>query len=303
MSKSYKLKSDIKEFIIQRKKTNPELSCRNLSALVKEQFQVDLSKSLINNLLKESNLSSPIGRRRVKEPIILTKTEDKPAEAQMTQQEADFMENGGFFFLKAADLKLDFTSRLAEVLSGYFPDLSKPNHQAIIEALIYSPFFEDKKSLRLLIGREVPEESLSQYSQQMLNIPFLQLKELAEKLGVNHNLNEINELWQKSLLRLNSYIVHFFPPEYQFLDFLSLLERFYCLPAKLERKSGLLLIQLFYPTGFYWVNDVIWQEGFAYAANRLNEAKILTPGNEQIWINPKVNFPEGNAFSTPQIFD
>ena len=209
------------------------------------------------------------------------------------------MENGGFFFLKAADIMLGFISNLTEVLSGYFPGLSKQAHHRIIEALIYSPFFKDKKSLWLLIGGGVSAESLTQYTQQFTQLPFAQLKESVESLGINHKFNEINKLWQMSLLRLSSYIVHFFPSEYQFLDFLAMQERFYSLPARLERKGNLLIIQLFYPSSFFWVNDIIWQEGFSYAANKVNDAKILTQENEQIWITPQVEFSQGNAFSCP----
>jgi len=286
MTKYCKLNEEIKQFIIQQKKTNPKLSCRGLTSLIKERFQVNLSKSLINNVIKQSNLSSPVGRRRVKEAITLK----KPPEIQIARQQVEFMENGGLFFLKAADLKLGLTSHLVEILSGYFPGLTKESHQAITEALIYSSLFKNKKSLWLLTGREVPEESLTQYSQHLIQVPFLQLKESVAKLGINHKFNEINGLWRGCLLRLNAYIVHFFPPEYQFLDFLAMQERFYCLPARLERKGGLLIIQLFYPNGFFWLNDIIWQEGFCFAANRVNEAKIITPDNEQIWLSPQVQF-------------
>ncbi|MDP3732188.1 MAG: hypothetical protein Q8R31_04065 [Candidatus Omnitrophota bacterium] len=295
MAKNYKLNEEIKQFIIQQKRVNLRLSCRGLAPLIKERFQINISKSLINRVIKENNLSGPVGRRRIKEAV----TVKDPVEAQIARQKVEFMENGGFFFLKAADLNLGLILHLAEVLSTYFPGLSKDDHQGIIEALIYSPFFKNKKSLWLLMGREVPEENLTQYSRQLLQVPFLQLKEPVAKLGVNHNFNEINDLWQRCLLRLNSYIVHFFPPEYQFLDFLAMQERFYSLPARIERKAGLLIIQLFYPKSFFWVNDIIWQEGFSYAANRVNEANIFTTNQEQIWLSPQVEFPEGSAFSCP----
>ena len=290
MAKYYKLNEEIKQFIIQQKKTNPKVSCRGLASLIKERFQVNLSKSLINNVIKQSNLSSPVGRGRIKEAVTLKKPPESQIARQAVRQEVESMENGGLFFLKAADLKLGLTTHLAEILSGYFPGLTKESHQAITEALIYSPLFKNKKSLWLLIGREVPEESLTQYSQHLIQVPFLQLKESVVRLGINHKLNEINELYQKCLLRLNAYIVHFFPPEYQFLDFLAMQERFYCLPARLERKGGLLIIQLFYPNDFFWLNDIIWQEGFSFAANRVNEAKIITPDNAQIWLSPQVQF-------------
>lgn len=289
MAKYYKLTEEIKQFIISQKKANTKLSCRGLISLVKEHFQINLSKSLINNVIKEHNLSSPVGRRSTKEVVTL-KEPEKPAESKIARQEVEFMENGGFFFLKVADLKLGLTSRLTEILSGHFPGLTKERHQAIIEALIYAPLFKKKKSLWLLVGREVSEDSLTQYSQELIQAPFLELKESAARVGIDHNFNKINELYEKCLLRLNSYIVHYFPPEYQFLDFSAMQERFYSLSARLERKGSLLIIQLFYPSGFLWRNDIIWQEGFSYAANKVNETKILTPEKEQIWISPQVEF-------------
>lgn len=292
-TKNYKLTEEIKQFIINKKKADPRLSCRGLVTVVYEQFHITLSKSLINNVIKEKGLSSPVGRRRVREapvPKKLPETEKKLSEVEIIREKAEFLENCGFYFLKAADLKLGFTSQLSEILSGYIHGLSKQSHRGIIETLIYTPHFKDKRSLSIFTGAEVPEETLTQYSRQALLIPFPQLRESVKKLGIDCNSNEINKLWKESLLRLNSYIVHFFPPEYQFFDFSALKERFYCLPGKLERKEGLLVIQLFYPISFQWLNDVIWQEGFSSAANKVNDAKIITPENEQIWISPQVEF-------------
>ncbi len=62
----YKLKPKIKKFILEQKKGNPNLSCRNLATLVLEKFQLDLSKSSINLIIKSAGMSMPIGRRRCK---------------------------------------------------------------------------------------------------------------------------------------------------------------------------------------------------------------------------------------------
>ena len=48
MAKHYKLTEEIKQFIIAQKKANLKLSCRTLTSLIQERFQVTLSKSLIN---------------------------------------------------------------------------------------------------------------------------------------------------------------------------------------------------------------------------------------------------------------
>jgi len=62
----YKLKPEIKEFIIEKKQSNPILSCRGMVGLVEDNFNIKLSKSTINSIIKAVNLSSPVGRRRKK---------------------------------------------------------------------------------------------------------------------------------------------------------------------------------------------------------------------------------------------
>ncbi len=59
----HKLKPEVLKFILENKQNNPALSCRNLTALIFEQLQIKVSKSSINAVFKENNLSMPIGRR------------------------------------------------------------------------------------------------------------------------------------------------------------------------------------------------------------------------------------------------
>jgi len=289
MTKYYKLTEEIKVFILHQKMTNPNLSCRSLVNLILEHFQVKLSKSLINTVIKENNLSKPVGRGRIKERIIFK----QPVEAPITpivRKEVEFMENGGCFFLKMADIRLSLTSQLATNLSAHFPDISPLRLQGVLEDLIYSPFFKDKKSLWPLIGKEIPSEALEQYAQQLTKIPLNELNNsLLTKKIFNHKINEINELHKECLLKLSLYVqLNFLPPVYKILDLFSMKERFYCLSAKVGRKPSLLQIQLFYPHSFAWKNDVVWQEDFAYAAQKVNKEEISTPEGEQIWISPIV---------------
>jgi len=60
----HKLKPEVLSFIIENKEDNPALSCRHLTALILEQLHIKVSKSSINAIFKENNLSMPIGRRR-----------------------------------------------------------------------------------------------------------------------------------------------------------------------------------------------------------------------------------------------
>ena len=58
----YKVKPEIKEFLLEEKKANPNLSCRILAQRIQEKFQFNLSKSSINAIIKDAGLSMPVGR-------------------------------------------------------------------------------------------------------------------------------------------------------------------------------------------------------------------------------------------------
>jgi hypothetical protein len=64
MGSVHKLKPEILNFILASKQDNSVLSCRNLTHLVFDKFQIKVSKSSINSIFKANNLSMPIGRRQ-----------------------------------------------------------------------------------------------------------------------------------------------------------------------------------------------------------------------------------------------
>jgi len=59
----HKFKSEVVDFLIQRKSSDPSLSCRKLAVLIFEQFQIKVSKSAINNILSQASLNSFSKRR------------------------------------------------------------------------------------------------------------------------------------------------------------------------------------------------------------------------------------------------
>ncbi len=59
----HKLKQEVVQFIVQKKKDLPQVSCRKMADFVHTAFELNLSKSAINNILQRSTLSSPVGRR------------------------------------------------------------------------------------------------------------------------------------------------------------------------------------------------------------------------------------------------
>lgn len=287
---NYKLTPDIMEFIVKQKKSNTLLSCRSLIPLVSEKFNITLSKSLINNVLKNANLNGRPGRRRIKE---------KPAE---------FIINGGLIFLKAADIKLSLMRNLTNCLSPYFPHTKLDIQQKINEILTYMEFFKivqsapgkrnfKKFGLWWLLDGVISKESLLEFYKQLNQIPLLEAETIFKKMDFDCKVIEIKDLYKKCLYRLNAYAqTNFFPTAYQFLDPFAMKERFYSLLANIEKKPQLLKIHLFYPSGFFWVNDIIWQEGFSYAAAKVNSDSIFNESGDQIWINPSAKFLSENAF-------
>ncbi|MDD5662361.1 MAG: hypothetical protein PHW68_04255, partial [Candidatus Omnitrophica bacterium] len=91
----YKLKPEVKDFILTQKSNNPALSCRKLTALVLDNFKIELSKSSINMIIKEAGLSAPIGRtpRKKKQhiampklPVLLEDTSSQEAEKKAQEE-------------------------------------------------------------------------------------------------------------------------------------------------------------------------------------------------------------------------
>lgn len=60
----HKLEPEIIDFIINKKNGESALSCRQISALVLDKFQIEVSKSSVNTIIKNAGMSMPVGRRR-----------------------------------------------------------------------------------------------------------------------------------------------------------------------------------------------------------------------------------------------
>jgi hypothetical protein len=164
----YKLKSEIKNYILEQKKVKPELSCRKLTLLIENKYKIKLSKSSINTVIKTANLSMPIGRRR--------KHKRRPSE----------IEGLGAILLKAADSLVGGSQYINEEI------MKKVEKKQIvtstkIEYLIYSPLFTLPEKLSLtsdcglfhLINSRFTKEEIYSY------LTYLQeFKELETRVAV-----------------------------------------------------------------------------------------------------------------------
>jgi hypothetical protein len=59
----YKLKEEVVHFIISQRQSNPLASCRQLAESASQKFGLNLSKSSVNDVLKESGITTPRGRK------------------------------------------------------------------------------------------------------------------------------------------------------------------------------------------------------------------------------------------------
>ncbi len=58
----HKLKKEVIDYILDQKQSNPKLGCRKLAEMTSEKFEIKVSKSSINTILKQANLSNSVGR-------------------------------------------------------------------------------------------------------------------------------------------------------------------------------------------------------------------------------------------------
>jgi len=172
----YKFKWEVIDFILRQKGENPDLSCRRLAQMVNQQFQMRVSKSSVNTILKNAQLSSPVGRRSLgekKEPFapsqmqeevapkpiihaeilpfpsakkarrvvkkVSSKTDDHVS--SVISREISTMalphDGMGCIFLKAVEWGLSPTPILGELLKDYVKGFSLEDIDAASEVLLY----------------------------------------------------------------------------------------------------------------------------------------------------------------------
>ncbi len=158
----HKFKTEVVEFILQQKKSDRFLSCRQLSVLTTEKFQRSVSKSSINNILKKAFLSSGVGRRPLGEgrskKFYIPPQKKKQISEEMrkagagpvssdlsvaikprppTKPERGPLYQGmGLVFLKAAEWELTSTSFLGQLFRPYVNDLSLSDVELDCEFLL-----------------------------------------------------------------------------------------------------------------------------------------------------------------------
>ncbi|MCM8795888.1 MAG: helix-turn-helix domain-containing protein [Candidatus Omnitrophica bacterium] len=207
MGVTYKLKPGVLEFILEKKRSEPKLSCRQISRLILDKFQIKLSKSSINTVLKNAGLSQPVGRPRTKRkytfrkpqfcvshPELISEKESLPLpippptpilrptsaiSTPLPTQEIPLPsreilelpqegETNGAILLKAADYLISGSQAMAEVIRNHL-SLPEENLRFLTEGLIYSGLFlhSTSQELSLLAGKKISLEILKTLQKEL----------------------------------------------------------------------------------------------------------------------------------------
>ncbi len=209
----HKLRPEIKQSIIDEKKANPAISCRSLSYLILQRFNIEVSKSSINSVFKEAGLSMPATRAskqevvepakleipvleavKPPEPLLPEKVPEKPPvelpnvqpepqpvpqrELQPEVQLPSEMPCTGAILLKAADNLLAGSRRIAELIKNSL-NVDRDDLLAKTEALIYLSLFKNIEEggvnkLQALIGKGVSFEDITSYNNALQSVTSLE---------------------------------------------------------------------------------------------------------------------------------
>ncbi|MDD4953385.1 MAG: helix-turn-helix domain-containing protein [Candidatus Omnitrophica bacterium] len=187
----HKLKPEIKDFILEQKKTNSRISCRKLSGLLQKKYQIKLSKSSINAIFKNTGLSMPVGRRKrlssskpVKETLLQSPL---PATPEAPSQER----SSGIIILKAVDYLLGGSQRFSEIIQRKIgtdqKDILSQIERIIYGALYMSKEEETKSSLSYLNEFQYVTEIKSDMALQFSNV-FRETRNIKVDLSENEVL-------------------------------------------------------------------------------------------------------------------
>lgn len=167
----HKLRNEIVDFIVNQKKENPAIGCRALVKVVYDAFQVKVSKSSINSIIKNAHLSSHVGRpasekksprkfqipaetkkqlsadlakmskQDVLEPVAEEKVDVEKAKLQKEKAKGILYDCMGSIFLKAAQWDVSDVSILGKILQKHLEDKEGAYIDSVGEVLLLMQAF------------------------------------------------------------------------------------------------------------------------------------------------------------------
>ena len=184
MSNITKINSSIRNYILQRKRRNSNISIRALANETSSKFNIKLSKSSVNILIKQAKLSSPVGRR--------VSTVFRPAGAST---------GAGFSLLLGANYLLGLSKILANSIKKTNPllrlksdTISALSEAWLLSKAIYNVPLEkienyDKNDLWFIIGKKANKGILKKYIDALNIIQPINLQVVTE---LSHVLQDVH---------------------------------------------------------------------------------------------------------------
>ncbi len=161
----HKLRPEVKEFILEKKRLEPSLSCRTIAALVLDKYKIKLSKSSANYLFKQAGLSMPVGRR--------SKPELKEARLEKTDVlarciKASLLDGSGFYLdgqlhtiWRSAQIPEDFSAPVSNI-KGYIENVLKKDHPWVL--FFASGYASPTQELfEFILSFRSPEKRIAQF--------------------------------------------------------------------------------------------------------------------------------------------
>jgi hypothetical protein len=160
-----KINRIVRNYVVDRKKKNADISCRKLALETGHKFKINISKSSISSIVKQARLSSPVGR----------------SVSRVFRPDAS-SEGAGYVFLYGASLMLGLSKVLASVAKIAHPlaHLKTESLEAISTAwlmakAIYNVPLEKiedyhKNEMWLVVGRKAGKGLLKSYAESFKSL-------------------------------------------------------------------------------------------------------------------------------------
>ncbi|PIQ88938.1 MAG: hypothetical protein COV72_05705 [Candidatus Omnitrophica bacterium CG11_big_fil_rev_8_21_14_0_20_42_13] len=181
MGIKYKITPRIISYIVRVKKRTSEFSCRKIALLVSKKFRVNVSKSAVNKVLQQAELTSKIGRRPRKDEGL-----------QLIDKNQELVDMAGCVFLLAADDELKLSERIVRALFPEKSDRIIVKKILYFRALLLIRLFNItsdntntyiNNALWMILGQRINQPIISRFSVKISELlPGLDLKKLKADL-------------------------------------------------------------------------------------------------------------------------
>ncbi len=161
----HKLRPEVKEFILEKKRLEPGLSCRTIAVLVFDKYKIKLSKSSANSLFREAGLSMPVGRRpkqKLKEaPLEKPDVLARCIKANLLDGSTFYLDGLMHTVWRSAQIPEDFSAPVNNI-KDYIENVLKKDYPWV---LFFASGYESptEELFEFILSLSSPEKRISQF--------------------------------------------------------------------------------------------------------------------------------------------